>query len=414
MRALDGSRGLLGPSAIGVILAVYLVPASGCDRPSPEAEAPGQSGASAQAPEVVAMQVIQRTTPIFHQLVGQVIADQEVEIRSKATGLLVKIGFQDGQQVQKGQLLFQIDPQPVQADLANARARLAEAQAALGKARQDLRRARTLSAQGIIARQELNDAQTAYDQAQQSVAAQQAVVESAELRLEDTRIAAPLTGRIGAAQVKLGTLVQAGQTSLATVSAIDPIDVQFNISEREYLDLFRRFKATGQTPAEAPPVQLILADGSVYPHPGRVDFVAPTVSPATGTLEIRVQFPNPNELLRPGLYANVRIVYDTRENAVLVPQRAVQETLGKTFVTVVTQEGTAEQRAVTMGPRAGNLWIVEDGLQPEERVVVEGLQKARPGSRVAARMITEAQFASGTTAQPDQGSMAGSGSGSRR
>ncbi|HEX7125559.1 MAG TPA: efflux RND transporter periplasmic adaptor subunit [Thermodesulfobacteriota bacterium] len=423
MRALDRA----------ILAALVILLAGACGRSGSEAEAPGQSGAAAQPPEVVAMAAIQRTTPIYHQLVGQVVADQEVEIRSKATGLLVQIGFRDGQRVRKGQLLFQIDPQPFQADLANARARLAEAQAALGKARQDLRRARALASQGIIARQELTDAQATYDQERQAVAAQQAVVEAAELRLRDARITSPLTGRIGASRVKLGTLVQAGETILAVVSALDPIDVTFSISEQEYLDLFRRFSAAGRTAADAAPVELILADGSVYPHPGHVDFVAPRVSPTTGTLEIRVQFPNPNELLRPGLYANVRVVYDVRDNALLVPQRAVQETLGKTFVTVVTEDGTAEQRAVTLGPRAGNLWIVEDGLEPGERVVVEGLQKAQPGTRVAARMITEAQLASGTAEQPGRmpegggpagegepaspsagGSAAGPGAGNRR
>lgn len=343
---------------------------------------------------VKAMSVIQRTTPILADFVGQVEAAQQVELRAKVNGILEEIRFTEGALVKRGQLLFIIDAGTYEASLADARARVAEAQAAYARVHQDVVRYKVLVEKGTIPRKQFDDAQAEERKLSASVEAAQAVADQKRLGVRDTLITSPIDGRIGRAEIKVGGLVSPGQTLLATVSTLDPMQVSFTLSENEYLTLARRRieqQSQGLSEGERT-VRLALTDGSEYPYPGTVNFIDRAVSASTGALTIRAEFPNPDNLLRPGLYARVRAQIDERKDALLIPQQAVQEMLGKTLITVVGEDGLAQIRPVRMGPRVGALWIVEQGLKPGEQVVVDGAQKARPGMPLHLIPVGEADF----------------------
>ena len=304
-----------------------------------------------------------------------------------------KILFQPGQRVKEGELLFVIDPRPYEASLSEAQAAVADANAALARARQDVSRYAPLLPDNAIPRATYDAAVATEKSAQAALDQRRAAAERARLDVKNTEVRSPVTGQIGLQQVEIGGLATAGQTVLATVSTLDPVYVNFSIPEADYIR-FMKGAGSQQAAAEqarANKFQLILPDGTVYDQPGTFDFVERAIS-TTGTLGVRAKFPNPNNLLRPGMNVRVRLVYDEIPNALLVPQRAVTELLGKTFVTVIGPDNTTAQRAVTLGDRVGELWIVKSGLKAGERVVVDGIQKAPPGTVVAPTMITEAQL----------------------
>ncbi len=352
-------------------------------------------------PEVTVMAVAPRATPVWLDLVADIRADQEVTLRARVSGVVEARPFQPGQRVKAGQVLFVIDPRQYLAAVADARANLAQAQAELTRARQDVERYRPLLADNAIPKQTYDNAVATEEERRALVDARRALVEQAELNLQYTRVRSPLNGIVGLQKIEVGGLVTAGQTDLATVSTIHPIYAYFNITEAEYLELARRLKAAGakeQAQTRQRPIELYLADGSKYPHSGTFDFADRAVSPTTGTLTMRAKFPNPEELLRPGMYGQVRINYDVRQDALLVPQKSVTELLGKRFVSVVGADNKVEQREVEMGERVGTMWIVERGLQSGERVIVDGLQKALAGAVVKPALITETQAAALETA----------------
>lgn len=357
----------------------------GCSLHRGEDEAP-------EAVEVGAMTVIQRDTPVYNEYVGQVEAVQEVALRAKVDGFLDEQRFSDGYPVTKGQVLFVIDPRPYKAALADAEARLAESESAYVKAKQDVDRYGPLAKEEAIARLTYDNAVAQSNIALASVDSMKALVEQAKLNLDFTVIRCPLDGRIGRSDIDVGNYVTAGQTVLATVSKEDPVRVYFTITEKEYIDLVRYIIKKGKE-EEYPPIKLILADDSLYEHEGRIDFGDRAISRETGTLSVRAEFPNHEKLLRPGLYARVRFCVDIVKGGLLVPQRAVQEVLGKTFITLVGPGNKAERRMVTMGPRVGDLWLVLDGLKPGDKVVVEGFQKARPDTPLKVTMLTEKDLA---------------------
>lgn len=328
------------------------------------------------------MQISAQPAKLSLDIVGEIRAFREVELRARVSGNLMEMTFKPGQEVQEGDLLFVIDPAPYETALANARAGLAQARASLARVRQDVERYKPLLPDNAIPRQ-------VYDQTVAQAAEQQAVVDSrkaevgrAQLDLDYTRVRSPLSGRIGLQKVEVGTLVSAGQTVLATVSTLNPVVVYFSISENDYLAYTRGTESrrrAGHADAAGQGVELVLADGRIYSEKGRIDYVEPTVNPTTGTLTLRAAFINPDNLLLPGMNSRVRVYYDEIDAALLVPQKAVTETLGKYFVTVIGPGNKAELRPVRLGPRIGELWLVETGLTDGERIVVEGLQKARPG-----------------------------------
>ncbi|MGH9378218.1 MAG: efflux RND transporter periplasmic adaptor subunit [Terriglobia bacterium] len=329
-------------------------------------------------PAVVVAPVVRKTVPIYGEYVGQTAAVNMVEIRSQVEGFLEKISFVEGSTVQKGQLLFQIDPLEYEAAVMKAKASLAQSAAALVKSKQDVARYRPLVSQHAISQEQLDTAvaQAAEDEA--NVEAAKAQLAQAELNLGYTKIAAPLTGRIGQAQMKVGALVQAGTSLLDTLYSINPMYVNFSVSEAMYLE--KRLQSERAT--AFPPIELVLGDGSVYRFKGHVDMLAPEVDPATGTLSIRAEFPNPEGFLRPGLFVRARMMISEKANALLVPVEALQEVQGAQSVLVVGNDNKVEFRTVTAADTVGNLRVIESGLQAGERVIVQGSQKVRPGMPV--------------------------------
>jgi membrane fusion protein (multidrug efflux system) len=332
---------------------------------------------------VKAITVEPSSTISYADKVGEVRGSQEVDLRARVTGILLATHFQDGAVVEEGQKLFSIDPREFRAQVANARARVASAEASLYRARQDVARYKPLLADEAIARQVYDNAVAAADQAQAEVEASRAALQETQLGLDYAEIRAPLRGRIGVAQVFPGGLVTAGQTVLATLSSDDPAWVYFTISEAELLDFEKRTSSQPLLPDDPRlKVRLILSDGSEYPLPGRINFGDRALDPTTGTYRLRAEFPNPDHKLLPGLFARVRATGQEIKDALIVPDRAVQEQLGRYFVTVVGDGDKAELRPVTLGPRFGNRQVVTSGLQAGDRVVAEGIQKARPGTQL--------------------------------
>jgi len=357
------------------LLAVVLVHGMvGCSRKPPDVPPAGPV-------EVKAVTVEPSDTVTYADKVGEVKGSQEVELRARVSGILLKTHFEDGSLVEEGQLLFSIDAREFRAQVASAQAQLASAEANLARARQDVERYKPLLADEAIARQVYDNAVAAQSQAEAQVNASRAALDETKLGLEYADVRAPLSGRIGAAQVFPGSLITAGQTVLATLSSDDPAWAYFTISESELLDFERRMagkRLTADDPLRI--VHLILSDGSVYPLPGHINFGDRALDPTTGTYTIRAEFPNPDHRLIPGLFARVRATGGKLQNALVVPDRAVQEQLGKYFLTVAGAGDKAELRPVELGPRFGNRQVIQTGLTAGDRVVVEGLQKARPGS----------------------------------
>jgi membrane fusion protein, multidrug efflux system len=320
------------------------------------------------------------------ELVGQAKGFQDVEIRARVEGFLEQVAFAEGSLVRKGQLLYVIDRKPLEAAVANAKGQLATAQARLEKAKNDVNRYTPLVAKQAISQQELDNALAARDAMTAQVDAQQAALEKAQIDLGYTTITSPIDGLIGTTQVKTGNLVGRGDnTLLVTISQIDPILFRAGMAEAEYLRVARRVQdetAKG-TRAEPIPIQLILADGTIHPQEGRVDAIERNIDPTTGTLAIQIKFPNPQRLVRPGQYGRVKFDIEVKKGAILVPQRAVQELQGLYSVAVVGADNKVSFRNVKVGPRDGSLWVIEEGLKPGERVIVEGVQKVREGAVVA-------------------------------
>lgn len=370
-----------------------------------------------QPPAVKVLVLKPRATTLYVEFVGQVEAYQQVDIRSKVGGIVEKRAFQDGEWVTKGQLLYVIDRRPYVAALEDAKAQLAQSEANLLKADMDVERYTPLNAENAIPKQALDNALAQQKVGRAEVAARQAAVRQAELNLEDCSITAPFAGQIGLHQIDEGGLAAAGTTLLATLSLNDPAYAYFSISEQDYLGLYnhvlkaqRRHPESAKGPIqpverlEAPGARLLLANDQLYPEPGQVDFMDRAVSPQTGTLTVRALFPNPEGMLRPGLYVKVRLIDKQVEEAMLVPQRAVQEVLGQYYLAVVGAGDVVESRAVKLGVRQGPDWLVKGGVVAGERIVVEGLLKARPGKTVKPEVVTEEDLAKAGRQNPQAGS----------
>lgn len=341
-------------------------------------------------PAVSVLTLAPQTTPLSVDVVGEVKSLQEVELRSRVSGLLIKQAFKPGQQVKAGDLLFVIDPRPYDETVINARANLAESEANLARVRQDVERYQPLLKDNAIPRQTYDQTVAQENQMRAVVEARRAGLEQARLERSYAEIRSPIAGQIGLQQIEVGGLVTAGQTVLATVSTQDPVAVYFKIAETDYLAYVKRYQSPekAQQAERGQPIELILADGSTYPSRGNFDFVDRAVDTTTGTLGLRATFPNPGKLLRPGMNVKVRIVYAMANNAILVPQKAVTEMLGKYFASVVGADNKVEQRPIQPGARIGDLWVVDSGLKAGDTIIVDGLQKARPGSAVSPAPIS--------------------------
>jgi membrane fusion protein (multidrug efflux system) len=348
-------------------------------------------------PEVFVANVMSRDVPEYLELVGQTSGFQDVEIRARVEGYLDTVNFKEGSFVRPGDLLYGIDRKPLEAILAGATADRATADARLEKANNDVVRYTPLVAKQAVSQQELDNALAARDAARSQVEAARAAVDKATLDLGYTRITSPIDGLVGTTQVKAGNLVGRGvSTLLTTVSQIDPINFRVGVGESEYLRIARREASRdGESgPSNTSGIELTLADGSVYPFRGRLGSIERALDPTTGTLAVEYIFPNPERLLRPGQYGKARLLLDTKKAALLVPQRAVQELQSLYSVAVVDDQNRVSFRNVKVGARVDGLWVVEDGLKLNDRVVVEGLQRVRDGMTVVAKPAPEK---SGTT-----------------
>jgi membrane fusion protein (multidrug efflux system) len=357
-------------------------------------------------PEVQVTEVVRKDVPIYIELVGATLGSQDIEIRSRVEGYLVSMDFIEGSFVKKGQLLYRIDPQPLEAALAETKADLATAHAHLEKTNNDVARYKPLVPQQAISQQELDNALSAQQAAKAQVQAFDAKLAKARLDLNYTSITSPIDGLIGTTQKRVGSLVGRNETTpLTTVSQINPILFRCAIAEAEYLRLARRNPQSGKSGERQTNVELILADGTVFPHKGRLDAVERAVDAATGTLTGQFSFPNPERLLRPGQYGKARFAPEVKEGALLVPQLAVQEIQGLYSVMVVKSDATVEQRMVKAGDRVGNLWVIESGVKPGEKVIVEGIQRVSPGVKVSAKPV-KLEEAATPTSPPSSGSTA--------
>jgi membrane fusion protein (multidrug efflux system) len=353
---------------------------------------------AAAPPEVQVANIEHRDVPVVIELVGQTKGAQDVEIRARVEGFVDDVAFQEGTLVRKGQLLYRIDPKPFEATLANAKADLATWQARWAKTENDVKRLEPLAAKQAVSQQELDDAVATREAAQAQVEAQNASVDKARLDLGYTSVTSPINGLVGTTLVRAGALVGRGEsTLLTTISQIDPILFTAGISEAEYLRLARRAdELRRQRGGQPVPVDLLLADGTVHPEKGRLDAIERAVDTTTGTLSLQFRFANPMGLLRPGQYGRVRFVLETKPDALLVPQRAVQELQNLYNVYVVGPDNKLAVKTVNVGPRVGALWVIEKGLEPGDRVVVEGAQRLRPGTVVTPKAAPPAEAGSGT------------------
>lgn len=337
-------------------------------------------------PLVVVKKIAPAEARVTIDYVAQTEALNEVEIRPRVGGLLETQAAVEGTRVKKGQLLFVIDAQPYEAAVAQAKASLALAQSAFDQADRDLARVKPLSTIDAVSQQELDAAIARHDASNAQVEAARAALQTAQLNLGYTRITSPIDGVIGRAQLKVGGLVTAYTTLLTTVYSTDPMYVNFAISESRVLEIQREMGvALDQAAKSNRTFKVLLGDGSEYPHPGRLNFIDAAVDNATGTLKLRLEVPNPDQLLRANQFARVRVTTQNLKDALLVPQRAVQEFQGKNYVWVIDAESKAQQRDVTMGARVDSNWIVTKGLSAGEVVVMEGMQKLKPGAAVSTR-----------------------------
>jgi len=357
------------------------------------------SGAQTGGPaDVEVVQVEQKDVPIFGEWIGTLDGMTNADVRAQVTGYLLRQGYQEGAFVRKGQLLFEIDPRPFQAvlaqaegQLAQAKAQLANAQAVQGRTELDVNRYAPLAKEQAASQQDLDNAvqnnmaaKATVATAEAQIKSAEAAVETAKINLDFTRLVAPIEGVAGQAQLQVGALVNPSSGPVTSVSTVDPIKVYFTVSESEYLDWNKRFptESTREAAGKSLRLDLILADGSTYPHQGTFYFADRQVNESTGAIRIAGLFPNPGNILRPGGYGRVRTAVRTQKDALLVPQRAVSELQGGYQVAVVDGENKVSIRPVKVGDRVGTEWIVAEGLKQGERVIVEGVQKVGPGMQV--------------------------------
>ena len=351
---------------LGVMLAISAGCATKAEKPAPP------------PPGVTVTPVVQKDVPIHQEWVGTMVGNTDADIRPKVEGFLLTRLYTEGSFVQKGQAMFQLDPRQAEAAVEQAQGKLERDRAVLAQAQIDVRRYTPLVAQKAVSQAELDKASSSEKAGTAEVEADQAALENAKLNLGWTSVTSPISGIAGVAKVGIGDLMTP-ITVMTTVSSVDPIYVDVNIAEQDYLR-FRREK-TGQAAGQN--LELILGDGTVFPRRGHALFVNREVDSRTGTIQVRGEFPNPGNLLRPGQYARVRAVTEMRKGALLVPQQCVSELQGVYQVGVVGPDNKATIKIIKLGPQTGDMWVVESGLQAGDNVVVDGLQRIKSGMTVA-------------------------------
>jgi membrane fusion protein (multidrug efflux system) len=331
------------------------------------------------APIVEVFTVVQKDVPIYHEWVGTADGYVNATIRAQVQGYLIKQDYKEGDFVKKGQTLFEIDPRTFQAAVEQAKGQLAVQQASWDTAKANLKRIKPLAEKNAVSLKDLDDAIGREQASHASVLAAKAALDKAELELGFTKITSPIDGIAGAAKAQIGNLVGPGSVEeLTTVSTVNPIKVYIQVSEQEYLKAMESRKQ-GVTKR---PLELILSDGTVYPHKGEFSFADREVDVRTGTIKVATLFPNPGNLLRPGQFGKVRAEMSIEKNALLIPQRAVTEMQGQYLVAVVGPDNKIAIKRVKAGHTVGSDWIIDEGLKPGERIVAEGIQKVKEGITV--------------------------------
>jgi membrane fusion protein (multidrug efflux system) len=366
-------------------------------------------------PVVKVAEAAMRDVPIVVEAIGQTRGNEEIEISARVEGFLQTKNFQEGSFVKKGQLLYTIDSRPFQANLAQAKAHVGQAESEVARSRQDVARYEPLVAKNAVSVQDLETAKADERSREASLAAAKAAADRAQIDLGYTRVVAPDDGLIGTTEAFPGTLVGRGQNTILTrLSKIDPIKVRFSIAERDYLYFAKRAEArmaaagrgvtnTDDVSHDKVQFEMVLADGSIHPHPGTLVFVDRNVDATTGTIRLEASFPNPGLILRPGQFAKVRAAVSVKKGAVLVQQGSLMEMQGISSVAVVKADDTVEMRVVKPADRIGSLVILESGVKPGERIIVEGMQKVRAGVKVQPQMVPFEETATATPAASSSG-----------
>jgi RND family efflux transporter MFP subunit len=363
------------------VLAALALVLAGCGEGAPKQAAP-------PPPTVTVAKPTQKTVTDFDEYVGRFIAVDMVEIRARVSGYLDKVQFKDGQIVKQGDLLFSIDRRPFEATLAQTRANLAQSRANLAFATSDLARASQLVRDRTITEQTFDQRTQAKSVAEASVAAQEAAVRQAELDLQFTELKAPVGGRIGDRRVSEGNLVTGGTggntTLLATIVSIDPIRFEFTFDEASFLRYERLGKEGKDSASRGPGLDIAvrLIDESEFAHPGKMDFVDNVIERASGTIRGRAVLPNPNGVFTPGMFGRVRVPGSAPYDALLLPDAAIGSEQVRKFVLVVDNENVARTKYVTLGQLVGDLRVIKEGVAADDRVIVNGLMRARPGVKV--------------------------------
>jgi membrane fusion protein (multidrug efflux system) len=368
----------LNPGAVAFAMAALIFPA--CDKKEePKAPPP---------PDVLVLAAATRDVPVYREWIGTLDGSENADIRARVTGYLLKRDYKEGALVKKGDLLFQIDPRPFEAALAQAASQLEQGKAAQLASEAEAERSKNLFAQKAITEREFTNKTQLNESSKAQVGALEAAVEQARLNLEFCKIISPVEGIAGIAQAQVGDLVGTANSAVLTqVSTLDPMKVVFPVSEADYLAFAKRAQETMSLPLDQRPerIELILADGATFPHKARLLSVDRQVKASTGTILITALLANPGSVLRPGFFARARIEADVLKDTVVVPQRAVAEVQGSYQVGVIGADGKAEIRPVKVGPRTGTDWVITSGLKAGEKVVVEGLQKIKSGLPASAK-----------------------------
>jgi membrane fusion protein (multidrug efflux system) len=336
--------------------------------------------------------------PIYNEFVGQTYGLKDIPIRTRVDGYIEKIDFEEGTNVTEGKLLYEIDPDPFLAEVAAKESNVAEAKTKMINALNELNRYKPLAEKKAVSESDLDAAQAKYDAAKSNVEAAEANLKQANIKLSYCSIKSPINGLIGKTEARVGEYVgkEPNPVILNTISRIDTIRVQFSISENKYLQLakaYQKNKTSEQARKQTeegkvkPNIELILGDGSIYDYKGKVDFINNQINSTTGSLLIQASFPNPNRLLRPGLYAKIRLQLGIEENAKIIPQRSLIELQGKYSVFIVNDSNKVEQRAVEVASKIGDLAIISEGIEAKDKVVIDALQQVAAGIEVKAEVI---------------------------
>ena len=350
-----------------------------------------QQQQAAGASQVKAMKVLQQDTPVVSEYAGQIAGKDEVKVQSKVSGRVVEKYFHGGDFVQAGQPLYRIDSRQYESAVLQAQATLAQSQATLANAQTDLGRDQELLASDAISEQQVTTQQANVNAYSAAAAANQALLQKAQQDLSDTVVYAPMSGQVSVDDVAIGTFATAGNTNLVTIGTTDPVFVTFSISETEYLK-FRNIQQMQSGSGNGITVAIKLSDGTTYPLDGRIVQADRALTQNSGTLTVKALFGNPDGLLLPGMFARVKLTGETVPNAILVPQRAVQQLLDKTFVMVVGADGKSEARKIELGQQVGSYYIVKSGLSAEDTVIVEGLSSLTEGKDLTVTMVTPADM----------------------